>query len=208
MMPPGSRPGMMSLATRPTTRPNTIHRRTSIADSFHLCKNDGSHLVGVQCTQYQEITCRNCLSQPIAAPAPTGTGFATEGRHEPLRIVWSTADGRCRPVPASSLRVRRRLGRGEPDHVRLLPPEEGPTASGSDRARRRVLGAHRRGGLAHSEGGFARFAPVSDARRSLEARFFARAKPALERRYFETILAIISVGASTLGAPFVGRSEA
>jgi hypothetical protein len=31
MIPPGSGPGMMSRATRPTTRPNTIQRRMSIA---------------------------------------------------------------------------------------------------------------------------------------------------------------------------------
>jgi hypothetical protein len=32
MMPPGSLPGMISLATNPTTRPKTIHRRMSIAE--------------------------------------------------------------------------------------------------------------------------------------------------------------------------------
>jgi hypothetical protein len=31
IIPPGSGPGMMSLATSPTTRPNTIQRRMSIA---------------------------------------------------------------------------------------------------------------------------------------------------------------------------------
>src|SRR3989442_15286272 len=127
---------------------------------------------------------------------PTGTGFARDRGHESLRIVWSSAHGRCRVVPASSLCVRRRLGRRESHHVRLLPPEESAAAPGANRARRRVLGAHR-GSCLTRRGGFAPLPTLRARCRSLVAaspqRRIARAKPALGSSYLDTLRAITEV---------------